>query len=116
MRQTAKILFVSCLLLGCIVYAFADRGLRRKAKNKVILNINTANTFRSSLSINLKTGLKYKGLLIDSKSNNSLSVSNNIASYQKGNTIYLLPHKQKILTPEIKQGYTGMKLILTSKN
>jgi uncharacterized protein YbaP (TraB family) len=103
-------------MLGCIVYAFADRGLRRKAKNKVILNINTSNSFRNSLSINLKTGLKYKGLLLDRKSTNNMSMSNNIASYQKGNTIYLLPHKQKILTPEIKQGYTGMKLILTSKN
>lgn len=32
--------------------------------------------------------------------------------YQKGNTIYLIPNQQKIIIPEIKQGYTGMKLIL----
>lgn len=40
---------------------------------------------------------------------------NTFKTYQKGNTIYILPAPQKILTTEVKQGYTGMKLIIKSK-
>jgi hypothetical protein len=47
--------------------------------------------------------------------NNSIFV-NTLSTYQKGNTIYLVPNKQKIIIPEIKQGYTGMRLIIKSKD
>jgi hypothetical protein len=35
-----------------------------------------------------------------------------LLTYQKGNTVYIIPHKQVIAVPEMKQGYTGMKIII----
>ena len=99
------------------MYSFADRGLRRKSKNKVTLNINTNSSFKNSLSFNLKNGLKYKGVLLTgNQTENNAIFNNTITTYQKGNTIYLIPSKQKILIPEVTQGYTGMKLIIKSKD
>ena len=118
MRRSAKTILIVGLILGTMLHSFADRGLRRKAKNHVILNINTSNTFTNSLSFNLKTGLKYKGFFLNETApvNNFISVRNSIATYQKGNTIYLIPNKRKLITPEVKQGYTGMKLIIKSRD
>jgi len=99
------------------LHVFADRGLKKKTKNKVVLNISSANSFKNSLTSNLKAGLKYKGfLLTETKPLNSYISLNGINTYQKGNTIYLAPYKQKVIVPELKQGYTGMKLILKSKD
>ena len=114
MLKTSKILLLSICLAGAM-YTFADRGMNRKAKNKVTLNIPTNNNFKKALSLNLKTGLKYTGSLISSTNTNSFSsLSNTLITYQKGNTIYIVPFRQKIIVSEIKQGYTGMKLIIKS--
>ena len=114
MSKTSKIILLSVILVGNMLISFADRGVK-KSKNKIILNIATNNSFRNSISLNLKTGLKYKGSLIGSvqQDNNSFS-ANNLVTFQKGNTIYIVPNKQKILIPEVRQGYTGMKLIIKS--
>ena len=95
--------------------ALADKGVGKKTKAKVSLNINTSNSLRSSVSLNLKTGLKYTGsLLITQQSEGNTLLSNTLVTYQKGNTVYIIPHKQVIAVPEMKQGYTGMKLIIRS--
>ena len=115
MRKTLKITLLLVLLTGGMLYTFADRGMSKKVKNKVKLNIPTNNNFKRALSINLKTGLKYTGSLITAPDHNNFSAfSNSLVTYQKGNTIYVIPYKQKIIVSEIKQGYTGMKLIIKS--
>jgi hypothetical protein len=94
------------------MFGYADRGIRSKSRNNISLNISTNKSFKNSLAINLKSGLKYKGLyFIDNTTNNNESFSSTIRTYQKGNTVYLLPEKNKKIIPEIKLGYTGMKLI-----
>ena len=103
MKISAKNIFLVILIFGCITYSFADRGLRKKSKNHVSLNINTNTNFKNDLSYNLKTGLRFKGFLLnESKLNNSFISSNYITTYQKGNTYYLVPSKQKVLVPELK--------------
>ena len=79
-----------------------------------MLNISTTKSFKSSLTYNLKTGMKYVGIShIDiTPEKCSTALYSSINTYQKGNTIYLVPHKHKIIIPEIKQGYTGFKLII----
>lgn len=118
MTRSAKTILLLTFILGNILNGFADRGVRKRAKNKVVLNItNNTSSFRNSLSSNLKTGLKYKGfLLTEPKPITSYVSLNGINTYQKGNTIYLSTYKQKVIVPELKQGYTGMKLILKSKD
>ncbi len=117
MRQNAKRILFLGVILGSVVLSFADRGLRKKSKNKVILNINSVPSFKSALSFNLKNGMKYKGISFNTNQPESNFISTNtIASFQKGNTIYLVPNFQKVIQPEIKQGYTGMKLIIKSSH
>ncbi len=117
MTQFTKSMLILVLLSTSMVYSFADRGMRKKSKNRVTLNISTNNTFKNNLSFNLKTGLKYKGnLFAGVQQENNTLIATNLLTYQKGNTVYIIPNKQKIIVPEIKQGYTGMKLIIKSKN
>lgn len=118
MRFTTKSILILALILGSMMHSFADRGVRKKSKNKVVLNISSNTTsFRNSLSYNLKNGLKYNGFILNEpKPLTSFISLNGVNSYQKGNTIYLSPYKQKIIVPELKQGYTGMRLIIKSRD
>ena len=113
MSKTAKIILFLGILTGTMLTSFADRGVGRKSKNKITLNINTNNNFKNAISFNLKAGLKYKGSLVAGvQKDNSSYITSNLVTYQKGNTIYILPYKQKMIMPEIRQGYAGMKLII----
>ena len=115
MNKATKIILLMSILVGNMLFSFADRGIGKKSKNKIVLNIATNNSFKTAISLNLRTGLKYKGNLLSGaqQENNQLTL-NNLVTYQKGNTIYIVPNKQKILIPEVRQGYTGMKLIIKS--
>ncbi|MEO8771448.1 MAG: hypothetical protein ABI402_15235 [Ferruginibacter sp.] len=115
MSQITKSILIVGILAGNMLMSFADRGVGKKTKTKINLNIPANTSLKNSLSFNLKSGLKYTGSLITSvqKVNGSL-ISANVVTYQKGSNIYIIPYKQKIIIPEIKQGYTGMKLIIKS--
>lgn len=113
MMKRAKIILVVTVLSGIAFSALADKGIGRKSKTKVTLNITTSNSLRNSVLLNLKSGLKYTGsLLANQQSQGNTILSNTLLTYQKGNTVYIIPHKQIMAVPEIRQGYTGMKLII----
>ncbi len=114
MIKISKLILVVAVLLCTTQRALADRGIGRKStKLKVTLNISTPSALRNSLSLNLKTGLKYTGsVFVNQKAFGNAVISNTLVTYKKGNTIYIIPYKQKIITPEIKPGYTGMKLVI----
>lgn len=110
MSNITKIVLLSAVLNGIMFTSLADRGVGNTKKTA-----STSN-FKSSISLNLKTGLKYKGSLLTGVCSNKTSLTtNNLVTYQKGNTIYVVPHKQKMIVPDVKQGYTGMKLIIKPK-
>lgn len=116
MNQITRSAIILCFLAGTMLMSFADRGIGKKMKNRIYLDIPANTTFKNSLSFNLKSGLKYKGSLLSGmKQENGSIISTNIVTYQKGSNIYIVPYKQKIIVPEIRQGYTGMKLIIKSK-
>jgi hypothetical protein len=113
MLKKAKMVLLILMLSGIGFSALADKGIGKKSKSKVTLNINTGNSLRNSIALNLKTGLKYTGTLLATQQvNGSSFLSNTLLTYQKGNTVYIIPHKQIIAVPEMKQGYTGLKLII----
>jgi hypothetical protein len=112
MVRTTKILLAALVLISTTLPAWADRGVGKKGKTKVFsLNLYTPSSLRSSVSLNLKSGLIYKGSTLGT---NAGSSNRSIISYQKGNNVYVLPYKQKVAIPEVKQGYTGLKLIIRS--
>ena len=117
MNRFIKKVITITLLTGIVGVAFADRGAGKRARAK--LNISTGTTLKSSIAFNLKSGLSYKGSLLSAASTTtptigSAIVNNSIITYQKGNITYIIPYKYKVAVPEIKPGYTGVKIILQS--
>ena len=112
MKPYLRILSLLTLFTIQMSISFADRGINKK-KNKVVLNIKSPNNFKSSLNFNLKTGLKYTGTLIQNTVTTAApSDFKYLITYQKGNSVYILPYKQKMVVADIRQGYTGAKLII----
>ncbi len=113
MFKKAKIILIVLMLSSIGFSAMADKGIGKKNKSKITLNINGGNSLRNSIALNLKTGLKYTGSLLTNQQLIGTSYLNNtLVTYQKGNTVYIIPHKQVFAVPEMKQGYTGLKLII----
>jgi hypothetical protein len=113
MMKITKMLLVIPVLTGIAYSALADRGIGRKNKSKVELNISTTGGLRNSISLNLRSGLKYTGSLLTRQQYSGSNVLNNtLVTYQKGNTVYIIPSKQVVALPDMKQGYAGMKLII----
>lgn len=113
MNKYAKIVFVILAFCGLYLMAIADRGGFMK-KNKTHLNIATRGSLQNSIAFNLKSGISYKGsfLLNQTQVGNNL-ISDAFISYKKGNTIYILPYKQKIFIPVYDQ--SGYKLVIRSR-
>ena len=102
------------LVCGVCLFAFADRGGFVK-KNKTHLNINTNGNLKNSIVFNLRSGLSYRGSSILEKEQIGNSLINDaLISYKKGNTVYILPYKQKILISEYSQ-QDGYKLIIRAR-
>ena len=113
MFKKAKMVLIVLMLSSVGFSAMADKGIGKKNKSKVSLNINSGNTLRNSIALNLKSGLKYTGSLLVTQQVNGISYLNNtLLTYQKGNTVYIIPHRQVFAVPDMKQGYTGLKLII----
>lgn len=114
-RFTKKLLAV-VVLVSVVVEAWADKGVGKRIKNKTNLNITVPANVKSSLAFNMKSGLSYKGSLLNTRVpvGNSLMM-NSLITYHKGNTTYIVPYKTKITMPEVKPGYTGMKVIIRKK-
>ena len=115
MSKITKIVLLVAVLNGIMLTTWADKGVGKNRKKIEISSATSINTYTKYLSFNLKTGLKYKGTLLSSSEAGKSLLYNTLVTYQKGNTIYIVPYKQKMVVPEIKQGYTGMKLIIKPK-
>ncbi len=120
MKKVSRIILLGAILTGQVYMSFADRGAGRK-KTKITLNIkapatnNAASGFTSALNFNLRNGMKYTGSLINTSATTSsfAGVQNSLVTYQKGNSVYIMPYKQKVLVPaDVRQGYAGTKLII----
>ena len=114
MKKYFKISGVVVLALGICFFAFADRGGFVK-KDKTRLNIKMNGNLKNSISFNLKSGLTYRGsFLTDQEQIGNTMISDLYVSYKKGNTIYIVPYKQKIVIPQYSQS-EGYKLIIRGR-
>lgn len=110
MNKPTRIFLLLSLLTAQMLVSFADRGIGKK-KNRVLLNIKVSNSFASSLNFNLRNGMAYTGSVVN-KNPLVRTSGNSIITYQKGNSVYILPYKQKVLVADVRQGFTGTKLII----
>jgi hypothetical protein len=119
MEVLLKRLLVFAIIIGTVNVAFADKGVKRKAKNRTKINITAPVSLKNltTLDLNLRSGLTYKGSLLSSTQVVGPAIVNtSILTYQKGNTTYIIPYKHKMVLPDIQQqGYTGIKFIIRSK-
>jgi len=114
MIQSSKIATIILLFCFVTLVAIADRGGFGR-KNKISFNITTLGTLKNSIPFNLRSGLKYRGNTVLNKQQIGSSIfTNSIISYQKGNTIYIVPYKQKVLIQSYSAA-SGYKLIIRSK-
>ncbi len=116
MKSFIKKIAIVIVLICVANVTFADRGTGKKSKMRTLLNINTNTTnLKASIFTNIKSGLVYRGSLVTTRqTNNNTIINSSLMTYQKGNTTYIIPYKNKIAIPEIRQGYTGVKLIIRS--
>lgn len=116
MNTFTKKMLAVIVFICFVVEASADRGVGRKNKSKATLNITAPTTIKNSIAFNLKTGLTYKGSLLNTHivEGNTL-MNSSIITYQKGNVTYIIPYKTKITMPDVQAGYTGMKIIIRKK-
>lgn len=114
MIRIIKTMLLAAVLVGTAHSAFADRGIGKKAKSKVNISLIGASSIKSSLFSNLKNGLTYRGSILLKRQfiTANGTQNNSVVSFQKGNTIYILPTRNRIVMPEIKQGYTGLKIVI----
>lgn len=112
MKQFSKAILIFCSASSILLMSYADRGIRSRSHNNVVLNINTNKNFRSALTQNMKLGLNDKGFsYVEKQNEKGIYLGSTIRTFQKGNTFYILPNRNKVIVPEIKQGYSGMKLV-----
>ena len=115
MKKNYRIILFTAVFTGMLLTSFADRGVGKKRTAKATFNIKMPSTFQSSLNFNLRNGLKYTGSLIAPSRSTSIlrsTTANAFITYQKGNSVYIIPYKQRIIVPVIKQGYVGAKLVI----
>jgi hypothetical protein len=109
MKKSLKRLVILTVLFSVVNIAMADRGGKKKAtKPQVALNIAIVpGAFRTSIPFNFSSGLFYSGSFFTSQKVVGNSFMNNaIVTYEKGNTIYIIPYKQqKIQMPDYKAGF-----------
>ncbi len=115
MTHFTKIIFLVVFFNCATALGSADRGGFGRRKTKTHLNIVTFNTLKRSITFNLRFGLTYKGSFILDQQQIGNSVFNStLLSYKKGNTVYIMPYKQKVLIPSYSPS-TGYKLIIRPK-
>lgn len=115
MQKMLKIAFILVFCSCVSMWASADRGGFGRKKSKISLNITNLGTLRSSIYYNLKNGLSYKGsTYLGQQQVGNTIYSNSLISYKKGNTVYILPYKHKVLVPQFSTT-GGSKLVIRRK-
>lgn len=100
-----KVLRNSLLLVSCFAMfysassaTFSTGGDKKKDNKSAITKLNLKN---NPLSFN--NGYRFRsGLSFSNSSSNKLVLSGNTVRYQKGNNIYVLPVKQKVVFSKFK--------------
>jgi len=108
-RKLIRQSVVSTLLLAIVGLAFASKGGGGDKKNNN--NIPLRNEFvpiRTTNNFTLKAGPSYRGSLLlgEEKTKEYVSV-NTLITYQKGNSIYIMPYKYKVSNSIFLNGDAG---------
>jgi hypothetical protein len=89
---------VSFSLVGVVALALASSGGGNKKKSAKLFDPEFT-PIKTTSGFSIRAGASYSGSLITSTQKNKSSVNiNSLVTFQKGNTIYILPNKHRINT------------------
>lgn len=89
---------VSLTLIGVVALALASSGGGNRKKTTKLFNPEFA-PIKTTAGFSMKTGVVYSGSLITSTQKTKSSVNlQSLVTYQKGNTVYIIPNNQRINT------------------
>lgn len=100
---------VSLSLVGVVALALASTGGGiRKKTNKLFTPEFTP--IKTSTGFSMRPGVTYTGSLVTSVTRNKSSLNlNSLVTFQKGNTIYILPNQHRIST--VKTQKSNLNLV-----
>lgn len=99
MKRLIRPIFVSTLLVVAVVLAFASKGGGGNKKKTPSFK-NDFVPIRTTTGFTMRSGLTFAGSHITGAEKNDKHFSfNTLVTYQKGNTIFVMPYKYKVSIP-----------------
>lgn len=91
---------ISCAMIGVVTLALASSGGGGGKKKSSVTPLSTSFTpIRTTNGFTLKAGPAYTGSQIySSERNHNFVTYNTLVTYQKGNTVYILPNRVTVNT------------------
>lgn len=107
-----KSLVIGFAMIGTVVLALASSGGGGSKKKSLASAKQGFTPLKSSYGLTLKAGPNYTGSYIYSSQRNNILSYNTLVTYQKGNTIFILPYKYKLNTssPGLKNNLNVLDL------
>lgn len=93
-----KSLVIALAMVGIVVLALASSGGGGNKKKSLASAKQGFAPVKSSYGITLKAGPSYSGSYVNSSQRANILSYNTLITYQKGNTIFILPYKYKLNT------------------
>jgi hypothetical protein len=93
-----KSLIIGFAMIGTVVLALASSGGGGAKKKSLASTKQGFTPLKSSYRLTLKAGPNYAGSYVYSSQRNNVLSYSTLVTYQKGNTIFILPYKYKLNT------------------
>ena len=113
MRKLMRQLAISGILVAIVGLAFASKG-GGGDKNKKTVPLKTEFTpIRTTGNFTLKSSPSYSGSFFLGQEKTKTTISfNTLVTYQKGNSIFIMPYKYKVNIPGLSDGTNKTNLQL----
>jgi len=99
LNHMLKKTIISCAMIGAVALAVASSGGGDKKKKQDTRAIPEFTPIRTTNGFTLRSGLTYTGSsILSTSSNERYTTYNTVVTYQKGNSIYILPHQTRVST------------------
>jgi hypothetical protein len=105
-----KSLVIAVVMIGTVVLALASSGGGGNKKQSLASSKQGFTPLKSSYGLTLKAGPNYTGSYISSRQGNNVLSYNTLVTYQKGNTIFILPYKYKLNTSRTNLNALDLKI------
>ncbi|HET9057912.1 MAG TPA: hypothetical protein VFN30_13785 [Chitinophagaceae bacterium] len=102
MRKTLIFIAFTCLYMASFG-SFIGAGDKKDSKTKDDRNSKVFSDFKNTMHFSLRNGMMFHGnKILNTQYCKKSIVYNSVITYTKGNTIYIIPHKQSIFVSKFK--------------